>query len=101
MIFDFRKTASSVVKCLTANFSNPSSISEKEEKEPVKDKIESPVNIKQEQKDEDLLADKDSDIEVVDEEDSCNINTLDLLAELQNHQGTENLVYMKSISDSE
>lgn len=43
-------------------------------------------------------ADNDINLEITDEE---RINTMDLLAELQNQQGTENLVYMKSISESE
>ncbi|KAL5291558.1 hypothetical protein ACFFRR_010770 [Megaselia abdita] len=44
-------------------------------------------------------ADKDSDLEVVDEAESLNIETMDLIAEM-NKQGTENLHYIKSIDEA-
>ena len=33
-------------------------------------------------------------------QDSCNVQSMDLLAELMNQNNTENLVYMKSINNA-
>lgn len=109
MKFAFRKPANSIVKCLTSNFSNAAP-SPKKLGTTVKKNVEPPVIMKAEPVDDDArspgLVNKDesnnnSDLEVVEEEESYNIKSMDLLAELMNQEGTENLHYIKSLSDAE
>lgn len=113
----FRKPTGSVSKCLSSNFFNRIKDSKKINEGSVQQNEELPALIKQEppEYDEnddsnaaDLLADvsnqgggnKSSDLEIVDEEESYNIRSMDLLADLMNQEGTENLHYIKSLSDA-
>lgn len=92
----FRKPTNSIVKCLSSNFLNPvTSPKEDESNIEVPKPKEPPVTIKEEP------ADTSDDLEVVEEPESFDhIESMDLLAELMNKEGTENLHYMKSLSDA-